>query len=102
MSLVCGRRWRKSSIRPVTNSSVPPTSRPSRRASCRANKRMATRAGDIDGNAAQQRRRLAMPAILARDGDHAMCATPARNKRGQRGGDAESDSKAERKLEQVA
>ena len=56
---------------------------------------------NINGDPAQQRSGLAMPAILAWDGDHPVAASPARNKRSQRGGDAERDSKAERKLEQV-
>ena len=55
----------------------------------------------INGNPAQQRRRLSVPAILTGECDHPVAASPARNKRSQRGRDAERDSKAERKLEQV-
>ena len=47
---------------------------------------------DVDGDTAEQRRRLPMPAILTRDGDHAMRASPARNKRRQKCGDAERDA----------
>jgi hypothetical protein len=55
----------------------------------------------INCDTAQQRSGLAVPAILAWDGHHPVAASPVRNKRGNRGGDTDSDSKAERKLEQV-